>query len=144
MRYSRFKQHMEGTATNPRGPRKRPKAEKAATQLSKKQKMFSEDRPEAASPEIKPEPMIKPEPVVDPLLTYGYPLANSGLYMPSPYTFGTVAPSDLTLQCQAPPPPMGYHMPPTGDQYSRIKMEQFNHNPSAQETMVKREPQEGN
>lgn len=96
MRFSRFRQHMEGIPTNPRGPRaKKPKTEKsAAAAQAKKQAMFANDKmpdPTEQQAHIKAEPglhghghgfqqqhhspVIKQEPpVVDPLLTqYTYP-----------------------------------------------------------------------
>lgn len=147
MRFSRFRQHMEGIPTNPRGPRqpKKPKTEKAAAQ-SKKQ-LFDEQKSENDVPQVKPEPepTIKPEFPVDPLMNSSNHLASSGLYVPSDYPMPTVAPADLTLRCPAPPQPIGYAAPPVGQHMDMVpvKTEQIGNGYPLQETLVKAEPYSG-
>ncbi|KAL1959474.1 hypothetical protein VTO42DRAFT_1919 [Malbranchea cinnamomea] len=161
MRFSRFRQHMEGIPTNPRGSRpKKHRTEKAAAQ-SKKQMFAKGKLVEDPAEPIKQEPMIKQEPRADPMTmtpTYGgYPMPPaSGMYVPpSSYPPVTVAPSDLTLSRPAPPDPVGYPFPPTGANLARIKREpsdqstgatmphlQFAPTKPTQDVVVKEEPRE--
>jgi hypothetical protein len=128
---------MEGIPTNPRGSRpKKQKTEKAAAQLKKLP--FDEKKLESLH-QVKPEPAIKPEPLVDPRLNFSLPMETSGLYTPSPYTFTTVVPSELTLPGPTAQQPMGYLTPPIGAYPTLIKAEHFEDGLFNSGILVKRE-----
>ncbi|EEH02871.1 conserved hypothetical protein [Histoplasma capsulatum G186AR] len=123
MRFSRFRQHMEGITTNNRTPR--PK-NKNVDKAHLKKNRFSE---------AKPEPMLKTEHTVKQEQDMDLQPANAK-FMPvdmtlkppppvqQPYLVTTVAPADLALSFPSSHPVAGFpSRPPTVKEWSRIKIE---------------------
>ncbi|EAS30782.1 uncharacterized protein CIMG_06261 [Coccidioides immitis RS] len=139
MRFSRFRQHMEGITSTPRTPRaKKPKTEKAK---SKKQQTLDDLKVWPEPPVIKPEPFIKPEPVnisqIDPCLL-AIPRA-SGPIQAQP--FPTVTPADLVRPYPPSEIPVGYRRPPVGENWPQIKMEPCDQEVVMTDVLVKIEPE---
>ncbi|OJD27633.1 hypothetical protein ACJ73_00966 [Blastomyces percursus] len=128
MRFSRFRQHMEGITTTHRTPRpKKHKYEK--TQLRKEQQ-FSKPKLEstlkteqAVKQELGPEQDMDVQPAHAKVLPMDI-IPTSSLSEQLPYSVTTVAPADLALPFAASNPPIGFHSPPSVvSDWSRIKTE---------------------
>ncbi|DAA77065.1 TPA_exp: Uncharacterized protein A8136_6831 [Trichophyton benhamiae CBS 112371] len=168
MRFSRFRQHMEGNTTSARSPRA--KKSKAETAKSKKA-MFDEpvkgkerSPTGSASPTVKkePEPPVKPEPAFQvgmsepasvsppPPPQYFYPpgmeavprcFENAAIPNPSPFfDFSTVSPAQLTTPSLVPEPVIGYSAPPFGENWVQIKSERADGEIEMQDLFIKTEP----
>ncbi|PGH33817.1 hypothetical protein GX50_03386 [[Emmonsia] crescens] len=141
MRFSRFRQHMEGVTTTHRTPRpKKPKVDKAR---SKKQQQFSEPKPE---PTVKTQQTVKQESDMEAQSANAtfMPMEMKLTPAPSvqqPYPVTTVAPADLALPFPASNPAVGFPKPPpTVIEWSQIKMEKCEDAaPAALDGFVKRE-----
>ncbi|PGH18819.1 hypothetical protein AJ79_00232 [Helicocarpus griseus UAMH5409] len=143
MRFSRFRQHMEGISTVQRTPRpKKAKVDKA--QSSKKQQQFNEVKRE---PTVKTEQIIKQEPGTEEACD---PVQPQSTFVPvemkptivstavHPYSMTTVAPADLALPYPASNPAVMFPSPPpTAADWSRIKMEKCEG--ASDDAVVKRE-----
>ncbi|KAK2830993.1 hypothetical protein FQN49_007108 [Arthroderma sp. PD_2] len=154
MRFSRFRQHMEGNTTTARTPRaKKPKAE---TPKSKKA-MFDEpardmERSPTAGPgpTIKQEPEVKTEPGFEVGVSpqYFYPQGIASIPrsvettpVQNPfYDFSTVSPADLAMTSFNPEPVMGYPTPPFGENWIQVKTEQTDGEAEMQDLYIKSEP----
>ncbi|KAF3479818.1 uncharacterized protein GIQ15_06794 [Arthroderma uncinatum] len=155
MRFSRFRQHMEGNTTTARTPRvKKPKAE---TPKSKKA-MFDEparnmERSPTAgpSPAVKQEPEVKAEPGfgvgVSPQYFYPQDMASAiprsmenTLVHNQFYDFSTVSPADLTMPSFTPEPVVGYPTPPFGENWIQVKTERADGEAEMQDLYIKSEP----
>lgn len=118
MRFSRFKQHMEGTTTTPRTPR--PKKSKNEKAESKKRGL---EEP-AEAPVKKPccehsESIVKPEPT---MASPGVAIKTEPATHQHPIM--TVAPSDLSINgSQNPTPTIGHSQPPARSPWPVIKLE---------------------
>ncbi|EFE37410.1 hypothetical protein TRV_07943 [Trichophyton verrucosum HKI 0517] len=168
MRFSRFRQHMEGNTTSARSPRA--KKSKAETAKSKKA-MFDEpvkgkerSPTGSASPTVKkePEPPVKPEPAFQvgmsepasvsppPPPQYFYPpgmeavprcFENAAIPNPSPFfDFSTVSPAQLTTPSLVPEPVIGYSAPPFGENWVQVKSERADGEIEMQDLFIKTEP----
>ena len=137
MRFSRFKQHMEGTTTTPRTPRvKKPKPEKGE---SKKRAL---DEPaEGRGKQLcggNSDVAVKPEPLLQENLTLGATVKTEPTSLP--YSLMTVAPSDLTMTgTQEPAPVLTGPQPPIGGPWPVIKLEN-NDERALDDVVVKMEP----
>ncbi|ODH45936.1 hypothetical protein GX48_07977 [Paracoccidioides brasiliensis] len=122
MRFSRFRQHMEGITTTHRTPR--PKKTKVDKTQSKKQQQFSEPKQE---PTAKAEQMVKQETDIelnDTFLPMKYMPAPVPVIEQQPFSTTTVAPGDLALPYPIRNPVIRFSRPPpTAAEWSRIKME---------------------
>lgn len=155
MRFSRFRQHIEGIPVNSRTPRTpRPKKPKAAEKPKSKKAMLEEMRPQpppTPTPVIKLEPFIKPEPGMEAM---GYPSGMSSIPMANTtaatssaqqvfyypvHNPSTVAPSDLTLRYPAPEPTFGYSKPPIGENWVPVKTEKDGEEVIMQDVFIKKE-----
>ncbi|KAK2805117.1 hypothetical protein FQN50_006362 [Emmonsiellopsis sp. PD_5] len=148
MRFSRFRQHMEGITTTHRTPRPK-KAKVDKTPSSKKQQQFKEPKrepPTKIEPKSEPEPMIKQEP--------GVGLQQSNVFKPmemipagtptgQPYSLTTVAPADLALPFQTTNQPVAYPISPMAAEWSRLKMEKCDDAAVVPDAFVKMEPNHG-
>ncbi|EEP79281.1 predicted protein [Uncinocarpus reesii 1704] len=137
MRFSRFRQHMEGISTTPRTPRpKKPKATKAKP----KKQSFSDLKAQPEPPKIKPEPAIKVEPSlmsqIDPSLL-AFPRVPGPMQF---HPFSTVAPADLTRPYPPSEIPIGYPRPPIGQNWPHIKTEPCDQEVVMTDAFVKTEP----
>ncbi|GAD97997.1 predicted protein [Paecilomyces variotii No. 5] len=130
MRYSRFKQHMEGVPTNPRNPRpKKAPSKKPAKGGSKagcgKEAMAQirpKEEPQDVPFKLSSTPNVKNEPGPESALSLVPPAMSSMAHTTSPmpttmstnvqYPFLTVAPADLTLQHPMPTHPSSFHPQP--------------------------------
>lgn len=119
MRFSRFKQHMEGTTTTPRTQRpKKPKNEQAE---SKKRGLEEPCEPPIKKPCCEhSDSIVKPEPTMT--------SPNVAVKMEPqthPYPLMTVAPSDLAINgSQNPTPALSQPQPPVPGPWPLIKLEQ--------------------
>ncbi|KLJ06313.1 hypothetical protein EMPG_10297 [Blastomyces silverae] len=128
MRFSRFRQHMEGITTTHRTPR--PKKHKSDKAQLRKEQQFSKPKIE---PTVKTEQAVKqelgPEPDMDaqPAHAKALPMDIIPTSAPSeqlPYSVTTVAPADLALPFAASNPAIRFQSPPsTVRDWSQIKME---------------------
>ncbi|EFR00824.1 hypothetical protein MGYG_03828 [Nannizzia gypsea CBS 118893] len=168
MRFSRFRQQMEGNTATARTPRA--KKSKADTAKSKKA-MFEEPAKSKegsptgrASPTVKKElePSVKPEPAFEvgasvpvsasppPPLQYFYPQDMAAVprcfenaAVPSHnafYDFSTVSPADLTMPSFVPEPVIGYSAPPFGENWIQVKGERADGEVEMQDLFIKAEP----
>jgi hypothetical protein len=145
MRFSRFKQHMEGVSITSRATRpKKPKSEKAK---SKKQ-AFDEPKEERAEGPLKDDSkddsMVKKEPVAEfQMLASVASVASAASAAPNPqqYSFTTVAPADLTISERVPVQVIGYPHPPTGSTWTQVKKEDPDREVIMSDVFVKQEPQ---
>ncbi|PGH17707.1 hypothetical protein AJ80_04715 [Polytolypa hystricis UAMH7299] len=132
MRFSRFRQHMEGTSTTPRTQRpKKSKVDKAQA----KQKQFSEPKPTI----VKAEPVVKKEPIAETTSALLIDPTLQTISMSAPYPAGTVAPADLALPNPAPASVVMFHTPPTPSALSSIKAEVLEQDAVMRDVPVKME-----
>ncbi|WEW56381.1 hypothetical protein PRK78_001824 [Emydomyces testavorans] len=138
MRFSRFRQHMEGTTSTSKTPRpKKPKTEKPKS----KKPTFNELKGQPSAPVIKPEPVIKAESgitsQIDPyLLAIPRNPAQTQFH-----AFSTVSPADLARPCPPPEIPIGYPRPPIGENWPQIKIEPCDDEVVMTDVFVKVEPE---
>ncbi|PGH06051.1 hypothetical protein GX51_02642 [Blastomyces parvus] len=127
MRFSRFRQHMEGITTTHRSPR--PKKHKSDKTQFRKEQQFNEPKTE---PTVKMEQAVKPEPEADMDATqpaHAKVLPMDIISTPSlsgqlPYSVTTVSPADLALPFAASNQEIKFQNPPsTVREWSRIKEE---------------------
>ncbi|KAL1864826.1 hypothetical protein Plec18167_009620 [Paecilomyces lecythidis] len=130
MRYSRFKQHMEGVPTNPRNPRPKKASSKKPGKGGSKagcgKEALSPIRPKEEHQDVafnmSTTPNVKNEPGPESALSLVPPAISSMAHTASPmqgtvptniqYPFLTVAPADLTLQHPMPTHPATFHPQP--------------------------------
>ncbi|KAK2766232.1 hypothetical protein FQN54_007748 [Arachnomyces sp. PD_36] len=136
MRFSRFKQHMEGTTTTPRTPR--PKKSKNEKAEAKKRGL---EEP-TGSPGKKPccdnsELAVKVEAHSEGNISAGAPIKMEPAT--HPYPLMTVAPSDLAMNgAQNPTPVLSQPQPPASSGWPVIKLEPEER--TLDGTVVKTEP----
>ncbi|KAM5456401.1 hypothetical protein MaudCBS49596_001424 [Microsporum audouinii] len=156
MRFSRFRQHMEGNTTTARTPR----AKKSKAETAKSKKTMFEDlaRGKEHSPTERSSPPLKQELAVKAELAFGagappqyfYPqgaaavprsLENTPVQNNTPfYDFSTVSPADLTVPSFVPEPVIGYSAPPFGENWIPVKAERADGEVEMQDLFIKSEP----
>ncbi|KAI1932394.1 hypothetical protein LOZ65_000688 [Ophidiomyces ophidiicola] len=137
MRFSRFRQHMEGITSTSKAPRtKKPKADRPKP----KKQTFTDLKAQPEMPRIKPEAVVKVEEDICSQIDPSLLEIPQYLGPAQPHPFATVAPAELSRPFAPSEIPIGYSRPPAGENWAHIKPEPCSQVAFMENVFVKMEP----